>query len=408
MTLEELLATQAKAHATARSARYFARMAICGAIAVILILFLARLGLELPGLWMPDLPRQMGFAAHFLGYFAISLAGVVQGAVLLAAVLAAAFLASRGAALLRWGPGRTAHALDRICRTDRFRAALEAVGPMRVAARGHAIQHAPPKDALAGSRPGRLQRWLFYGLVLTALLVAISPGTAPGGEGQAPVAGEPAKGASKQPLVLRLFGPARPFTTREPVIVQVIAEAAEAPQRDLSLAVTMVIDGGEAQKTGRELFLPAGEPDAVAVAFNLRRFLKGLKPGEHVAVARAGGVESNEYRFKIEEQGQGGSAPKPKPQPKKQPKPKGGGGNKGTDPQVDPKFVKPLVNKGDKVKKKARVPIEVAGGAPTDKPLKEAWPELKKRREAALKRPGLSPHARKLVKEYFDKLRPDE
>ena len=48
------------------------------------------------------------------------------------------------------------------------------------------------------------------------------------------------------------------------------------------------------------------------------------------------------------------------------------------------------------------------GGAPTDKPLKEAWPELKKRREAALKRPGLSPHARKLVKEYFDKLRPDE
>ena len=72
-----------------------------------------------------------------------------------------------------------------------------------------------------------------------------------------------------------------------------------------------------------------------------------------------------------------------------------------------PKFVEPLVRDGERVKKNAKVPIEVpGGGAPAPRPLDEAWPELERRREAALDRPGLSPAARKLVKEYFDRLKP--
>ena len=82
------------------------------------------------------------------------------------------------------------------------------------------------------------------------------------------------------------------------------------------------------------------------------------------------------------------------------------GRDRDTDPEVDPKFVEPLVRDGDKVKKRARVPIEVPGSAPLEKSLQEAWPELLKRREAALKRAGLSPHARQLVREYFERLRP--
>ena len=76
---------------------------------------------------------------------------------------------------------------------------------------------------------------------------------------------------------------------------------------------------------------------------------------------------------------------------------------------MKPKFVEPLV-KGDETKKKmAKVPIEVpeGGGGPQEKPLDEAWPELERRREEALNRPGLSPAARKLVREYFDLLRPE-
>ena len=47
------------------------------------------------------------------------------------------------------------------------------------------------------------------------------------------------------------------------------------------------------------------------------------------------------------------------------------------------------------------------GGAQQEKPIEEAWPELLRRREEALNRPGLSPAAKKLVREYFERLRPE-
>ena len=60
-----------------------------------------------------------------------------------------------------------------------------------------------------------------------------------------------------------------------------------------------------------------------------------------------------------------------------------------------------------KIEKLAKVPIEVrGGGAPEERSLEEAWPELERRREAALDRPGLSPAARQLVREYYEQLRP--
>ena len=48
------------------------------------------------------------------------------------------------------------------------------------------------------------------------------------------------------------------------------------------------------------------------------------------------------------------------------------------------------------------------GGAPRESSLEEAWPELERRKEAALNRSGLSPAARELVRRYFEELRPAE
>jgi len=146
------------------------------------------------------------------------------------------------------------------------------------------------------------------------------------------------------------------------------------------------------------------------VVLDLRRFAGGLAAGEHVAVAHAGGLASNEYRFRIEAPEPPGAEPPPRdpraPKPKPKPDPPPGAKAPGSDPKLERKFVEPLVRDGQKVKKKTRVPIEVPGGAPQTRTLAEAWPELLRRREAALKRPGLAPHVRKLVREYFERLRP--
>ena len=76
-----------------------------------------------------------------------------------------------------------------------------------------------------------------------------------------------------------------------------------------------------------------------------------------------------------------------------------------------PKYIEPLVREDEKkkIEKLAKVPIEVrGGGAPEERSLEEAWPELERRKEAALNRPGLSPAARQLVREYFERLRPEK
>ena len=79
----------------------------------------------------------------------------------------------------------------------------------------------------------------------------------------------------------------------------------------------------------------------------------------------------------------------------------------GALPEQRPRFVEPLVREGEKVEKRARVPIEVpGGGAPREASLDEAWPEMERRKEAALNRTGLSPAARELVRTYFDSLKP--
>ena len=67
------------------------------------------------------------------------------------------------------------------------------------------------------------------------------------------------------------------------------------------------------------------------------------------------------------------------------------------------------MQEGEKVKKLARVPIEAEGaGGPVSRSLDEAWPELERRKEEALRRPGLSPAARDLVRRYYERLRPEE
>ncbi|MGH7163844.1 MAG: hypothetical protein ACREID_10210, partial [Planctomycetota bacterium] len=86
----------------------------------------------------------------------------------------------------------------------------------------------------------------------------------------------------------------------------------------------------------------------------------------------------------------------------------GGGPAGASREEWKPKYVEPLVREGEKVPKLARVPVEAPGGAAAaEKPIEQAWPELQRRREAALNRPGLSPTARSVVREYFELLRPE-
>ncbi|MHC4933372.1 MAG: hypothetical protein ACYTGV_14410 [Planctomycetota bacterium] len=409
MTVRAFLDRHSKLHARGRALRLKGGIALYGVTLVALLLLLARMGFDLPILWMPQLEEAPGFAGMVLGFLAFSFAGLVQGALLVAVVLLFAQLVRWAASrFLRRSLGQIAATLDRKLATDRYSAALQGSGPLAEVVERTVTANPLPDDALLPQRPGRGQRWLTRGAIALVLLVALTPGTAPGGEGSAPVPGVPAQEQEESPLQLKLLGGRRLFGPDEEITLYVVAEAVDPPEEDFDLAVRMVIDGGEELATGRRLFIPAGAPGQDAIPVELRELANRLKPGEHRAVARAGALESNEFVFTIEAPPEGedntkspSGAQQPEPQPQQ-----GGGSSR---PEWQPKFVEPLVREGEKVQKRARVPIEVpGGGAPSEKTLDQAWPELEKRREAALNRPGLSPHTRKLVRDYFDRLRPED
>jgi hypothetical protein len=336
----------------------------------------------------------------------VSIAGLLQGALALAAVFAAAFLARSVLPLLR--PARipdVARAIDGALSTDRFSSALEATGPLAGLAEKHATANPPPATLFTiPSRRG--ERWLRRIVVVLVLLVAIVPGKAPADD--AGLIPRPEGGTDDRELVLRLVGVKEVVVPGQPVPVQVILESPVAPVADMTLPVSMRIDGRDEEPTGASLFLPAGAPGQDSVGLDLSPHIKDLAPGDHVAVARAGVLLSNEYRFRIEPP-PGGESEEPQqdpqaPEPPPNETPQGGGPQ-----QVKPRFVEPLVKGDEQITKKAKVPIEVpeGGGGQHEKPIEEAWPELERRREEALNRPGLSPAAKKLVREYFELLRPE-
>jgi hypothetical protein len=409
MTLRALLARHARIRARSRAARLAGRVVLVGGTLVAFALFLERAGFGVPGLQLPGLPETSGTADRWIGWIAVSLAGLLQGAALLVGVFAVALLVRVGGARLRPRAARVARDLDRILDTDRFTAALEGRGRLAPLAARRAVERPPPEDTL-GSRPSRFwRRWLRRFVVALVLVVALAPGTAPGAEGDAYVAGRPDEGRQEDPLELKLVWDRKLFRPNEPIPVQVIAEAAHAPDDDLDLPVRIVIDDGPEIDTHTSLFLAAGAPGEDAVTLDLRALADKLDAGEHRAVARAGDAESNAYVFRIDpsgDKGGGGRPPPPQP-PEPQPQAQGGAGSQ----KVKPKFIEPLVREDEKrkIEKMAKVPIEVrGGGAPAELSLDEAWPELERRREAALNRPGLSPTARKLVREYFERLRPEK
>ncbi len=395
-----LLSAHARRRATARARRSAGRIVLLGGAAVAVLLFLERAG-YLPVPWVGGL----GGEDKVLSWVVVSIAGLLQGVVLLAALFLLAFLVrAAGPPFLKPGIPAVAREIDARLSTDRFSSALEATGPLAALAGRRAAEKPPPGDLFAlPSRRG--ERWLARLVVLLVLLVAVLPGKAPAQEGG--LATREEGGREEGDLVLRLIGTKEIVDPKLPVPVQVILESSVAPAADFTFPISIRIDGRKDDPTGATLFLPAGAPGQDAVGLDLRPWVEDLPPGEHVAVALAGILESNEYRFRIEGPSGGESESpesKPPPEPPPVPQPQGGG------PQdAKPKFVEPLVKGEDQVTKKAKVPIEVpeGGGAQQEKPIEEAWPELERRREEALNRPGLSPAARKLVREYFERLRPE-
>ncbi|MGQ0613344.1 MAG: hypothetical protein ACT4PV_06375 [Planctomycetaceae bacterium] len=402
MSVAALLRGQERARARGVARRTARRVFLLGAAAVAAALFLERSGFDPPWLALP-FPGGAGVPGlRVFAWIAISLAGLLQGALLLAWILAAALVVRTvGPRLLRRAPRRTAEDLDRLLATDRFSAAREAKGPLAPIVVACALRHPPSPALLAGRRGGRILPAL---ALLCVLLVALMPGTAPGGEGPAPVEGAERPGEEEAPLLLRLHGPRRLFHAAEPVPLEVVLEASGRVREEIAFPVLLRIDAGAPVEVDGSLALSPGGASRSAMGLDLRRFARELGAGEHVAVALAGPLESNEYRFRIEPPASPPQPPPPPPNPP--PPPPGEEGTTGGVP-LRPEYVEPLLRDGEQVPKEARVPVEVpGGGTPAERPLSEAWPELKKRLEAALDRPGLSPAARALVREYFERLRP--
>lgn len=402
MPIRALLAAHARRRAKARAQVSARRIVLVGGALVAVTLFLERAGI-LPVPWVGG-----AWGDHrILAYLVVSVAGLVQGGIALAALFLAAFLARATAPVFLRPPIRDmARDIDRTLETDRFSSALEAKGPLAGLVERQAAAK-PPPETLFAIPSRRRERWLRRLVVLLVLFVALVPGKAPASEGG--LIPRPEGGTDDSTLVLRLVGEREVVQPGLPVPVQVILESTVSPVADFTFPVSLRIDGGRESPTGATLFLPAGAPGQDSAGLDLAPFIKDLEPGDHVAVAVAGLLlDSNEYKFRIEPPPGGesenpqSSPPSPKPPPTQTPQ---GGGPQ----EVKPKFVEPLVKGDEQVTKKAKVPIEVpeGGGGLQEKPIEEAWPELLRRREEALNRPGLSPAARKLVREYFDFLRPE-
>jgi len=407
MTLRFLLVRSARAEARGRAAATAWRIALLGLIGVAVALFLERAGFDVPVLRLPKIREGAGIADRVVGYVAISTAGLVQGAVLCAAVLGAALLARVSLGfLLRRAPTSIAARLDALLKTERFSAALEAEGPFAPLVEREALTDPPGPGVLAPGASSRLQRFLAMLALALVLVVAILPGVAPGQDGSAPVLSAPDPGQSENLLRLTLVGTTGVLKSGDPIILSLKGETTSPPSRDLELPTTFVLDDQIRIESGQALFMPAGAPGEDEIRFDLAGALPPLKAGEHRVHALAGGGRSNVWIFKIEgESGGGGGGQDKQDEPKKKPAPQPQQG--GALPEQRPRFVEPLVREGEKVEKRARVPIEVpGGGAPRKSRLEEAWPELQRRKEAALNRTGLSPAARELVRTYFDSLQP--
>ncbi|MHC4939533.1 MAG: hypothetical protein ACYTHK_11235 [Planctomycetota bacterium] len=407
--MRDWLSRQARAEAWGRSALWAGRFALVGTVGIALALFAERAGFDLPWLKLPTIGSGEGLLYRVLGWFVISTAGLLQAAVLVAAVLATAFVLRFALGpVLKRRPGAVARQIDERLRTERFSAALEAQGPFRPLVEREALTGLPPDGLLAPHRGRRRLRFLNLLALALVFVIAILPGTAPGADGDAPVLGAPDPGQRENRLKLTLTGPSGALQPNDPIMLELLGETTKPPSRDLELPVFFVLDETVRVDAGQALFLPAGADGQDSLEADLGAMLPPLKPGEHTVYALAGGARSNKWKFRIEgDNGGGGQNDKqPKKQQKKKPKPEHGGA---ALPPARPRFVEPLVREGEKVEKRARVPIEVpGGGAPRESSIEEAWPELERRKEAALNRSGLSPAARELVRRYFEELRPAE
>ncbi|MEE8106086.1 MAG: hypothetical protein V3T86_11180 [Planctomycetota bacterium] len=410
MTFPSFLSKVERGRARGHARRLAFRFSLVGALAVVVLLFAMRLGLELPGLASLDLDTIADDAPLWVGWFALSLVGLAEGLVFLAVVFLVGWLVRL---LTPWcfrrGATQTANEMDRRLETDRFAAALQATGPLAGLTVECALRAPPSLDVLVPARSRRRESWLRRLAVLLVIAIAILPGRAGAGEGPDDADGE--SNAAESPLVLRLSGLRALFRPGDPIPMQVMLEANAALEDDFQEDVFLQLDDKPVFPLRHTLFLAAGAPGQDVMRFDLLRYAEKLAPGEHVVVAVCGELESNEFLFRIDPEGDGGGGGSGEDPPEDPGKGKPKPGQQEQRPQkinAKPKFVQPLVRDGDKVKKRARVLTETRGGSdPVDRPLEEAWPELQRRKEAALKRPGLSPAARRLVQEYFERLRPD-
>ncbi len=220
-------------------------------------------------------------------------------------------------------------------------------------------------------------------------------------------------------FAVRVVPSKKVFEPDEPVIVFLLADSKEELGEEITFDTGLILDGDNIA-TGETVTIKTGPKGGGMVVLDLKKIeacREHLKGGKHqvsgVLIGPGGAMVGPPAEFEIRgddsDGGGGGEPPPPEPQPP-EPEPQEGPGAPPPPPlATKPRFVTPLFDEGETVKKKGWAlvpdPEAPAGSAPRRLPLDEAAREASKRPESAVpvERLGVSDAA--TVARYFELLR---
>ncbi len=229
------------------------------------------------------------------------------------------------------------------------------------------------------------------------------------------------------------------YESEEPIVLFVLADALDPIEEALEFDLVLVLDGEPIALDRKVTVSPGKDGGGMIVidALRIKEAREKLKGGMHKVSGILKGGElihgGPEEEFEVEGDDSGGNQDSPQPQPQPQPPPEqeqppppeqeqppppepeegeddeGGEDPPPPTPESVPRFVNPLFDEGEIVKKKGWAlvpdPEAPAGSAPRRLPLAEAAREAAKRPESAVPLEKLKAGDADTVSRYFELLR---